>query len=218
MTADRPRSRAEPTAEADRTVVDPLVERTAGPQPWRRVAHALTGAVVAAVLTYLPLSREEALLALGGAALTLHALDVVRLRFGKVHALFFSAFRHLASPREARGSASSTWYALGMILALAIFTREAAVSGILVLAFADPVSSYSGRRWGRRPFLGASLEGTVVFALTAFVVLAPRHPLPVAVTAALVCALAERLSWPLDDNLTIPVVGAAMVTMVEALL
>lgn len=218
MSTDLPRSEAEPKADADLPVLDPLVERTAGPQPWRRVFHALTGSVVAAALVFLPISREAALCMLGGAMLTLHALDVVRLRFGKAHALFFSAFRHLASPREARGSASSTWYALGMILALALFAREAAVSGILVLAFADPISSYSGRRWGRRPFLGASMEGTLVFGLTAFTVLAFRHALPVAAAAAVVCALAERLSWPLDDNLTIPVVGAAVLTMVEGLL
>lgn len=198
--------------------LDPLVEQTRGAQPWRRVFHAFNGSAIAVGLTLLPVSRGMALVVLAGVLLGLVVLDVVRLRSAKANALFFSAFRHLASPREAGGPASSTWYTLGVILALALFSRQAAVSGILVLAFADPAASYGGRRWGRRPFLGASLEGTAIFALTAFAVLAPRHPVPVAAAAAVACALAERLSWPLDDNLTIPVAGAAAITLLESLL
>jgi dolichol kinase len=197
--------------------LDILVEQTHGAQPWRRVFHAFTGAAIAAVLTFLPISRSLALWILGGALAALLTLDAVRLWFTRANALFFRAFRHLASPREARGPASSTWYALGAMLVVALFDRHDAVSGILVLALADPAASYLGRRWGRRPFLGGSLEGTAVFFLTAFAVLAFRHPLPVASVAALVCALAERLPGVLDDNLTLPVVGATAVALLETL-
>jgi dolichol kinase len=102
-----------------------------------------------------------------------------------------------------------------MTLAVAFFSREVAVSGILVLALADPAASYVGQRWGRRPFLGASLEGTALFAAVAFAVLAPRHGLLPGAVGALAMTLAERLSWPLDDNLTIPVVGAAVLTLLQ---
>jgi dolichol kinase len=195
-----------------------LVEQTAGAQPWRRVFHALNGSVIAAALTFLPLSRGLALWILGVGLVALITLDVVRLRFPTANALFFARFRRLVSPREARGFASSTWYTLGALLTVAIFPRQVAVSGILVLAFADPLASYLGRRWGRRPFLGGSLEGTAVFALTAFLILGLRHPLPAAAGAALACALTERLPWRLDDNLTVPLVGATAVTLLEALL
>ena len=197
--------------------LDALVERTQGAQPWRRVFHALTGSAIAAGLTFLPISQALALSILGGAFAALLALDVVRLRVKEANALFFKAFQRLASPREARGPASSTWYALGALLVVAFFDRHDAVSGILVLALADPAASYLGRRWGRRPFLGGSVEGTAVFFLTAFVVLAFRHTLPVAAGAAVICALAERLPGILDDNLTLPVVGSAAVTVLEAL-
>jgi dolichol kinase len=197
--------------------LDVLVERTEGAQPWRRIFHALTGSTIAAVLTFLPISRASALWLLGGAFAVLLTLDAVRLWSKDANTLFFRAFRHLASPREARGPASSTWYALGALVVVALFDRHVAVSGILVLALADPAASYLGRRWGRRPFLGASLEGTAVFFVTAFAVLAFRHTLPVAAVAALVCALAERLPGILDDNLTLPVVGATAVALLEAL-
>lgn len=208
--------------EAGARAMDPqlgdLVERTSGPQPLRRIFHALNGIVVASALTWLPISRIEALGALGLVLVALVTLDVARLRVGRLNQVFFRAFPYLLSPREARGVASSTWYTLGLIVTVAAFRRPEAVSGILVLALADPVASYGGRRWGKTPFLGASLEGSLMFLLVALLILGIRHPPLAALGAAVVATLAERKSWPLDDNFTVPVLTAAVVTLLEGVL
>src|SRR3990170_5336154 len=187
--------------------LDTLVGRTTGLQPWRRLFHAATGSLVAGILLYADVPRAVAVGILGAVLGGLVVLDAARLASPGANAVFFRAFRTLASPREARRPASSTWYALGMTLAVAFFSPEAAVSGILVLALADPAASYVGQRWGRRPFLGASLEGTALFAAVAFAILTARHGVVPGAAGALAGALAERMSWPLDDNLTIPVVA-----------
>ena len=194
------------------------MDRTAGLQPGRRIFHAANGTLIALALTWLEVSRGMALLLLGGALAGLVFMDVVRLRLPGANAAFFKAFRHLASPREATGPASSTWYTLGVLLTVAFFPRPAAVTGILILALADPAASYVGRRWGRRPFLGASLEGTALFVLVAAVTVAVRHGWVAGAVTGLVTAFAERRSWPIDDNLTVPVVGAGTITLLEALL
>lgn len=192
--------------------MDTLVDRTSGLQPWRRVMHAANGVLVAMALSLLPIPRGWAVALLLAALAAQGALDFVRLRRPQINAVFFSVFRRVASPREATGIASSTWYTMGLVLVVALFPREAAVSGILVLALADPAASYVGRRWGRKPLLGASAEGTGVFVAVTFLVLAARHGPVTALMGAITAALAERLSWPLDDNLTIPVATAAAVT------
>jgi dolichol kinase len=194
-----------------------LVGRTRGPQPWRKLFHAVNGITIAVGLTTLPLSRGEAVAVFGGILSLLVALDVLRLRHEATNRLFFLAFSSLASPREAKGVASSTWYTLGALLTVALFSRAHAVSGVLVLALADPAASYVGQRWGSRPLLAGTLLGSAAFFLVALAVLAARHPLPVALVASVAVALAERLSWPLDDNLTIPIVGAAVLTGLGAL-
>ncbi len=203
---------ARPTRE-----LDALVERTRGPQPWRRLFHLATGAVVATLLTLPGVPKGTALLVLAAVVVGLLLLDVVRLRDTRANEVFFRAFVHLASPREAHGIASSTWYAIALLVVVALFPRAAAVSGIVVLAVSDPAAGWVGRRWGRRPFLGGTLEGSIVFAATAFAVLAFRHPLPVALVAALAATLAERVSWPVDDNFAVPVTAAAVLTILEAL-
>jgi dolichol kinase len=198
------------------TQLETLVDRTAGLQPWRRAFHAANGLAAATALGLFDLPRDTALLLLSGILGGLIALDATRLMNRKANALFFSAFQHLASPREAGSPASSTWYALGILLAVAFSPLQPAVSGMLVLALADPAASYVGRRWGRRPLLGGTLEGSAVFAAVAFVVLAARHGPGIGAAVALALTLTERLSWPLDDNLTIPVAGAAAITLLQA--
>lgn len=197
MTSDRP----DPPLE-------PLVARTIGFQPWRKLFHAASGLTIAAGLTWLNLSDTQATLALGLAFAALVVFDVVRLRSRRVNALFFRVFSQLASPREATGLASSSWYALGAFVAVTFFERDVAVSAVLVVALADPVASWVGVRWGRRPLLGGTVEGTVAFLAVASLLLLLRHPATIALPSALVTTLVERRSWPLDDNLAVPVACA----------
>ncbi len=188
-----------------------LVRRTSGPQPWRRVFHATNGVLIASAVTWWPLAPEMVRLALWVVSGVLLVGDLVRLRVDAANRLFFRFFRPLASPREADGIASSTWYMLGITVAVTFASVPVAVSGILVMALSDPAASYFGRRWGRRPFLGGSVEGSALFMLVTLAVLAPRHGWWIAVAVALPVTLLERRSWPLDDNLTVPVASAALV-------
>jgi dolichol kinase len=92
------------------------------------------------------------------------------------------------------------------------------VSAILVLGLADPVAGVVGQRFGSRPFLGGTVEGTAVFFAVALTILLLRHAWPPALAAAVLAALAERRSWPLDDNFAVPVVVALALRGVGALL
>lgn len=170
------------------------------------------------LLLHLDLPRSTAATLLAAGAVLVLVADLFRLRYPPANELFFRAFRLLASPREASGLASSTWYAVAVAAAVAFFPLHHAVSGILVLALADPAGSYVGQRWGRRPFLGGTVAGSLTFCMVAGVVLGLRHPPAVAAVAVVAATLAERRSWPLDDNLAIPLVTGALTTLGASLL
>jgi dolichol kinase len=199
--------RGGPPAELTR-----LVRSTRGIQPWRRLLHALNGVVTVLALVFLFPGRE-ALVVLGGLLLFLLGMDWVRLRDPRANLLFFRWFRVLASPREERGIASSTWYTVGVFLGVLLFPRSAVIPAILVLALADPAASVIGRRFGRRPLGKGSLEGSAVFALVAFLVLSPFVGAGVAALGALAAAAAEVLPVRLDDNLTVPLTVAMVLTL-----
>jgi dolichol kinase len=187
-----------------------LVRRTDGPQPWRRVFHATNGIILVLALKTLPVGHWTALGLLGAAFAVMALVDWVRLGSPRLNSLFFRTFPALVSPREASKVASSTWYALGVILALLLFPRQEALAGILVLALADPAAGLVGRRWGRWPFGAGTLEGSAAFVAVAFVVILPFAPWWAALSAAVVAALVERTPWSVDDNLTVPVTVAAV--------
>jgi len=198
-------------SERDTPSLDVLVARTAGPQPWRKAFHAFNAMAIAAWLVLAEPSRALALLVLGALTVAAVAVDIVRLRSPGVNALFFRAFGKLASPREAEGLASSTWYIVGIFLAVALFTPGVATTAVLVLGLGDPAAATVGRRFGRKPFLGGTLEGTLAFFVVCAAIVGTRHGWAAAVVAGVAAALAERRSWPIDDNLAVPLVcGAAI--------
>jgi dolichol kinase len=181
-----------------------LVGNTEGLQPWRRLFHAANGSGVVAVLELGIVGREVMILLLGVALLAALTLDVVRLRVPSVQRVFFRSFSALASPREARGIASSTWYAAGILLALLLFPQRIAEASILVLALGDPAASYVGRRWGRIRIGDGSVRGTAAFFVVTLVVMLFFFPPLHAVLATALATVVERMPWGLDDNITLP--------------
>ena len=194
-----------------------LVAKTTGLQTGRRIVHAITGTVIFVAVTQLDLSRSLTITGLSVLFLILLASDLVRLRVPHLNILFFRFFQILVSPRESQSIASSTWYILGALIAIVLFPISAALSGILVLAWADPTASYLGRRWGRRSILGGTLVGTTAFLVVAVLILSVRHPLTIAIPSACLITLVERLAWPLDDNLVLAPACAGILTLSELL-
>ena len=194
-----------------------LVAKTTGLQTGRRIVHAITGTVIFVAVTQLDLSKSLTITGLSVLFLILLASDLVRLRVPHLNILFFRFFQILVSPRESQNIASSTWYILGALIAIVLFPISAALSGILVLAWAYPTASYLGRRWGRRSFLGGTLAGTTAFLVVAVLILSVRHPLTIAIPSACLITLVERLAWPLDDNLVLAPACAGILTLSELL-
>ena len=194
-----------------------LVAKTTGLQTGRRIVHAITGTVIFVAVTQLDLSKSLTITGLSVLFLILLASDLVRLRVPHLNILFFRFFQILVSPRESQNIASSTWYILGALIAIVLFPISAALSGILVLAWADPTASYLGRLWGKRSFLGGTLVGTTAFLVVAVLILSVRHPLTIAIPSACLITLVERLAWPLDDNLVLAPACAGILTLSELL-
>ena len=194
-----------------------LVAKTTGLQTGRRIVHAITGTVIFVAVTQLDLPESLIITSLSVLFLILLASDLVRLRVPHLNILFFRFFQILVSPRESQSIASSTWYILGALIAIVLFPISAALSGILVLAWADPTASYLGRRWGKRSFLGGTLEGTTAFLVVAVLILSVRHPLAIAIPSACLVTLVERSAWPLDDNLVLAPACAGILTLSELL-
>ena len=110
-------------------------------------------------------------------------------------------------------------YGVGIFLTLAFFPRAGATVGILVLAVGDSVASLMGRAFGstalphnpKKTLVGSfSLFAVGVIIATFFV------SIPWALAVGAAAALVESLSVGAADNLLLPVIGAAVVTLARA--
>jgi dolichol kinase len=133
----------------------------------------------------------------------------------------------IAHPHEWHKVNSATWFVTALLLLATLSPLRSAALGCAVLALGDPAAALVGRRWGRLKIAqNRTLEGALAFVavgtLVSLAVLqavpgAPASPLLLALTAGVVGALTELYSGRVDDNLSIPVVTAVAVTLVERL-
>lgn len=192
------------------------VRRTEGVQPWRRVFHMLGGVAMAGAVHAIGPGSVLPVAILAGALAAALALDWIRLRSRTANRRFFHLFSALASPREARKPASSTWFVLGALTVLVVTPDGAFVPAMLVLALADPSASVVGRLWGRHRLGKGSWEGTAAFFVVAAAVLVPFAGLQSALIAAAAVAALEVTPVGIDDNLTVPLATALALWLLGA--
>ena len=117
-------------------------------------------------------------------------------------------------------------FPLGVCLTYLLFWdfghRGAVLAGIAALSLGDPAAALVGTRWGQRRYTrwahGRTVEGSLAFLLAAAAAVAvvaavcPGGPAPIraGVGCGVAGAIAEALSPAGVDNLTIPIVVAAV--------
>lgn len=114
-------------------------------------------------------------------------------------------------------------YALGCLLALTFFEKDAALAGMMILALGDSVSHIVGRFYGRikHPLNAKKLvEGWLAGILAGFLGawLFVSVSWWEALAASFIAMTLETVEWSvdkriLDDNLFIPVVGAIVISL-----
>lgn len=203
------------------------------PTNWYRTTFHVLSAVGVVLLLEVLLSRTGTMWAAGGFAATCWVLETGRALSTRMNDVLmrFGFFKLIIHPHEHHHVNSATWYATALFLLSLFSPPYASAVGIAILGAGDPVAAAVGRRWGRTRLVhGRTLEGTLALLLSAtgaaFLVLLAWHgalgPWPtllgIALVASLVGALVELASVKLDDNFTIPLMGAGAAALAAPLL
>jgi len=175
-------------------------------------------------------ARRAVHFAMGGLAFVLPCLTP---RLAACAAGSAVVFNLLLLPRLApslfrRGEIDAPWrsgiviYPVAVLLLVLLFHRRMEIAGAAwaIMAAGDSAAGWVGRRCGRRPIpwnRSKTMEGSAAFAIAAFafswavLVWMGRGSLEAALlsgSASLFAAFMESLPWRLDDNLTVPLLGA----------
>ncbi len=183
----------------------------------RRLFHlfnCLTLAILALII-----SRDTFLWLLFALSSLLLLVDIVRLTWFDSNRLFLLIFGTLMRRQETKGLTGSIYVLVGCLLTVLIFDRDIAVAGMIFLGVGDAFAGLIGERWGRHRLVGKkTLEGSTAFFVSCvavglvfqFIVL--DISMMVLIVGALCAAIIELLPLPLNDNLSIPLLSAAIMT------
>jgi dolichol kinase len=128
-------------------------------------------------------------------------------------------FSLLMRPEEERKVTGATYFLIGATATLLFFPADVAAMAVLFLALGDPTASAVGRWLGPTRVRTKNVEGhlaclTVCLLLTAILAVWSIPPgFAVGALGALAATLAQALPWRVNDNLTIPIGSAAVMTL-----
>ena len=193
-----------------------------GAEVMRKAIHLLALAVPLGMAL---LGRTWALALLVPMAVLAVGADVLRVRSAAFARLIGRVFGFMMRKEEQPpvGGAvtlnGATWVLLAAALLALVFPLRIAVPCFAVFMVADAAAALVGRRLGRHRWPGTrrTVEGTAAFLATALLLIAP-FPGLVYWTAAVAMtfgAAAEILPRPLNDNIRVPFVAAAVLFVLE---
>ena len=174
-------------------------------------------------LLYFFIQRQPMILILGVVTCCVVFLDCLRISVPLIrhclHRIFGSLMR--VHELEKKSLCGASYFMIGSWLTIFFYPKEIAITAIMVLIVSDSAASLIGKRYGRHALLTKSVEGTLAFMVSGWMVIVGCgvvfHETPsfyiAAVVAVIVGSFVELISkdWHLDDNTTIPVtVGGIM--------
>lgn len=183
----------------------------------RKIWHMVT--VFGMFAVYQMVTPTTAMVILSVAYLIFIPFDFLRLRYPQLNQFALIIMGPLMRTHEAKQTAGTTYLLTGVTLIVLVFPKPIVALSILFLAFADPLASYVGLRYGKDKILGNKtiqgfLAAFAVCTILAFLYLWSHEVglsrrLVVSFLAGFIGAMAELLPVAkLDDNLTMPVLSA----------
>ena len=120
----------------------------------------------------------------------------------------------MSRPEERKGFiVRPAYFAIGIILALVLYPSAIAYASICILAVGDSVAAIVGERFGHRRIVRRKTVEGFAAGLTAAFLLASFLVAPfIALLGAVGAMIMELLDVP-DDNLTMPIVAGALMTL-----
>ncbi len=137
------------------------------------------------------------------------------LGVGKERLAFYYRFVYKLEREKnySRPGIQALWANLGIFMVFMLFGKEPAMVSVVVLAVGDAFASLVGIRYGRTKIGNKSLEGTIAFFFSTFLVLLPFLGLWKAFLVCIFSAIVEALPINVDDNFSVPLVAGALYYM-----
>ena len=186
----------------------------------RRIFHLIAASCT--TLLSLAIPEHPYMFLIGSGALLALAVEASRLRSPRLNGLYMSVFGPILKQSESAEITGATWFLIAAFFTFFFYGLEIALPVLLFVAIGDPAAALVGTRFPGPRFWGKSPSGGFAFVAAALAVWSIICALGygqwslAVIVAAVVAALVELAPLPVDDNLTVPLLAGAAMTLAIA--
>jgi dolichol kinase len=172
-------------------------------------------------LLYWKAGRADSLKILCALWAAIAVLEAVRLRRPRFNQWLIKVFGGIHRAKEVNKPSGILWTLAGAILVIFLIPfPDVVLASLGYLALGDAAASLVGKQWGVTRVGDKSLEGSLAcfcacWAAGALVLTPTQFGRGEVVIGALLATIAEALPLPLDDNLWIPLIPAAAISLLR---
>ena len=185
----------------------------------RKIFHHLSLIYLA---IYWATPRVVCIIILGLAVVVMAAFEFIRIRRPEINARLLEKFGGIHRESEVLLPSGIFWTLLGSWLTIIIFTNKRIVLPALgFLVFGDALAALSGQKWGKHPWPKnplKTLEGSAGFAAVSALWAMLFVHWPVAILGAISGAWLEARPMPYNDNLWVPILSGAALSVLNLVL
>jgi glycerol-3-phosphate acyltransferase PlsY len=148
-------------------------------------------------------------------------LEAVRLRNNAVNDWFFKWFGALLRQDERTKVTGALFVLVASLFAFGIFSKEIAILALAFLAVGDPAAAIIGKLVKGHKIYSKTLEGNLACLVACLVVgfalwyLELEVSTPMVIAGSFAAAFIQALPIPVNDNLSIPLFSALVMSLIK---
>lgn len=165
-------------------------------------------------------SREWIIAVCGGLLLLSLVLEWVRFDFPKINRWLADKFWFLLKSKERHTLTGHTYLLAATLAVVTLFEKNIAILALAFVALGDSSASVIGMKFGRRRVFSKSFEGTAACFVTCLLLgfgyqlMGPAIGWKLILVGAVTTSVVELIPLPFDDNFSIPLSAAFMMSLV----
>jgi len=141
--------------------------------------------------------------------------DYLRFEVKSFRKFFKNFFGDMVKKEEQKFLTGATWVCFSAFFVALFFPPKIAILSLLFLSISDNIASIIGKLFGKiRIFKKKTLEGLLAFFMVSLIITSFFHELSVTkkIIISLFVSLIELFSGEIDDNLTVPLFSAILLS------
>ena len=161
-------------------------------------------------------NQEKVAVFIGFGAILIISFELLRIRYIKINQIFLKIFGKVTRNFEKDQLTGATYVMISSFLVMFCFDMHVCIASILIMSYADTAAAIIGKKYGTTRIFNKTLEGSFAFFLVAFLIVLSIYPeinLFYSLIAILMATIVELLPLKIDDNFTVPITAALIMSI-----